>query len=85
MRLKKQQKIKPSPNSKTKIMNVIINGTKKEFLKPITLTELVGQYCSNPKHVIAEVNGQIIHASLWSKNTISDGDSIELVTFVGGG
>ncbi len=66
-------------------MNITINGTQKQYSDPVLLQELVSQYCKNPKHVIAEVNGEIISSSNWAQRSIADGDTIELVGFVGGG
>ncbi len=66
-------------------MRITINGNEKELTAPIALGELVGQYCANTKHVIAEVNGEIIGAAQWTDRPIKEGDSIELVSFVGGG
>lgn len=66
-------------------MKVTINGTSKELNQTLLLSDLVNQYCKNPKHVIAEVNGEIINASQWSQKSVTDGDAIELVGFVGGG
>ena len=66
-------------------MKVTINGISKELNQALLLTDLVNQYCKNPKHVIAEVNGEIINASQWSQKSVTDGDAIELVGFVGGG
>lgn len=66
-------------------MNIIINGTSKKYPNPVLLAELVSQYCKNPNHVIAEVNGEIISSAQWGECHIADGDSIELVGFVGGG
>ena len=66
-------------------MKITINGTQKEYANPVPIQELVSQYCKNPKHVIAEVNGEIIGASQWGQRSIADGDAIELVSFVGGG
>ncbi len=66
-------------------MKIKINGTEKEFSKPIPLQELVSQFCKNSQHVIAEVNGEIISVTQWKDKSIADGDSIELVSFVGGG
>lgn len=66
-------------------MKIKINGTEKEYSNPIPLQELVNQFCKNTKHVIAEVNGEIVAADAWSKRTIQSGDAIELVSFVGGG
>jgi thiamine biosynthesis protein ThiS len=66
-------------------MKVTINGTSKEYANSVPIQELVSQYCKNPKHVIIEVNGEIINASQWQQRSIADGDAIELVSFVGGG
>lgn len=66
-------------------MTITINGTQKQYPNPVLLQELVSQYCKNPKHVIAEVNGEIIKSSHWAHRSIADGDTIELVGFVGGG
>lgn len=66
-------------------MKITLNGTAKELPQPVLLTDLVNQYCKNPKHIIAEVNGEIIKSSQWTQKSITDGDTIELVGFVGGG
>lgn len=66
-------------------MNITVNGTPKQYPSPIPLAELVGQFCKNPKHVIAEVNGEILRSSQWAGRSIAEGDTIELVGFVGGG
>ncbi|MBF0490230.1 MAG: sulfur carrier protein ThiS [Candidatus Omnitrophica bacterium] len=66
-------------------MKVTINGTVKELPNISYLSEIVTQYCKEPKHVITEVNGQIIPANLWGNTALKDGDTIELVAFVGGG
>jgi sulfur carrier protein len=66
-------------------MKITINGNSKELSEPIALDQLVSQFCKNSKHVIAEVNGEILRAPQWSQKTVADGDVIELVSFVGGG
>ena len=66
-------------------MNVTINGTAKELSPSAHLLDVVTQFCKEPKHIITEVNGQIIVSSHWGTTTIKDGDIIELVAFVGGG
>ena len=67
------------------LMKITVNGTEKVLNNPIGLPELVGQFCKNARNVIAEVNGEILTSSQWSGKTIKDGDTIELVSFVGGG
>ena len=66
-------------------MKIILNGQTKECPESIRLKGVVEQFCQDTRHVIAEVNGTIIKNTQWSQRTLSDGDTIELVNFVGGG
>jgi len=66
-------------------MKITINGTPKELTDNIFLSDIVTQFCKQPNTVITEVNGQIIASPNWSQTTIKEGDTIELVAFVGGG
>ena len=66
-------------------MKITINGQTKDLTNAQNIAELVSQFCKVPKNVIAEINGGIVPSSDWAKTTLKDGDTIELVTFVGGG
>ena len=66
-------------------MKLIINGTSKDFSSVKNLTEIVNSFCKESRHVIAELNGSIIPSDQWAKISLKDGDTLELVTFVGGG
>ena len=66
-------------------MKVTINGTPKEFKDLSYLSDIVTQFCKEPKHIITEINGHIIPSDLWANTALKDGDTIELVAFVGGG
>lgn len=66
-------------------MNITINGKLNKFTENLSLAQLISEFCKNPKHVIAEVNESIIKTPLWETTQLKDGDSIELVSFVGGG
>jgi sulfur carrier protein len=66
-------------------MKVIINGTSKEFTNNTLLSDIVTQFCKEPKHIITEVNGTIVPSNAWDNTSIKDNDTIELVAFVGGG
>ena len=66
-------------------MKIILNGQPKEFSQAPRLKNVVEQFCRDTRHVIVEVNGSIIQNTQWSERTLSDGDTIELVNFVGGG
>jgi len=66
-------------------MDIIINGTTQQLTPAKSLSEIVSSFCKQPKHVITELNGTIIPADQWANTSLKDGDSLELVTFVGGG
>ncbi|MBF0570908.1 MAG: sulfur carrier protein ThiS [Candidatus Omnitrophica bacterium] len=66
-------------------MNIIINGTSRQLNSTRNLSDIVSAYCKQSRHVIAELNGCIIPPEQWGQTSLKDGDTLELVTFVGGG
>jgi thiamine biosynthesis protein ThiS len=66
-------------------MNIIINGTSRQLTSAKNLSDIVGTFCKESKHVITELNGAIVPSEKWAQTNLQDGDALELVTFVGGG
>ena len=66
-------------------MYITLNGQKKEVSPSQNLREVVGRFSQNSAVLIAEVNGTIIKKAQWDAVGVNDGDTIELVSFVGGG
>ena len=66
-------------------MKITINGKEKEYDSGLSLNDLVSQSSKTPKRVIVEVNGNILKNDVWDTTSVQEGDTIELVTFVGGG
>jgi sulfur carrier protein len=66
-------------------MNILINGKSQQLTSAQNLTDIVNSFCKQPKHVITELNGNIVPADRWAQTSLKDGDALELVTFVGGG
>lgn len=66
-------------------MTVTINGQQRELSGEPSLNEIVQQFCQSTQRVIAELNGEIVNNPRWDEIIIRDGDSLELVSFVGGG
>lgn len=66
-------------------MKLIINGQKRAYDNVRSLQDLISQISQKPEHVIAELNEKIVKRDNWTETDIKDGDTIELVTFVGGG
>ena len=63
----------------------MINGYSKDIENNQRLDSVITSFSRSPKRVIAEVNGQLIKFALWSQLTLQEGDTVELVTLVGGG
>ncbi len=66
-------------------MKIMLNGKQKEISSPMSLKNLVEQFCKNTNHVIAELNGAIVKNHQWADRILKEGDALELVNFVGGG
>lgn len=65
-----------------------INGVEKQFPAgqlPSTMTELLEQLDIKAATVVAEVDGQIVECKKFTETNLRNGQSIELVRFVGGG
>ncbi|MBN1507525.1 MAG: sulfur carrier protein ThiS [Sedimentisphaerales bacterium] len=65
-----------------------INGEARHFSPdemPATLAGLVEKLGLVAATVVAEVDGRIVRPGEFSRTAISDGQSIELVKFMGGG
>jgi thiamine biosynthesis protein ThiS len=66
-------------------MNLTINGKQESIEKPLTLEALVAAKNLCPEKIVVEHNLRIVARGDWSKVTLGDKDSIEIVSFVGGG
>ncbi len=64
-----------------------INGVKKEFPAglPSSVAELLEQLDIKAATVVAEIEGDIIESKKFAEAKLHNGQSIELVRFVGGG
>ncbi len=65
-----------------------INGVDKQFpvgQLPSTVAELLEQLDIKAATVVAEVDGQIVEHKKFAETKLCNGQSIELVRFVGGG
>jgi thiamine biosynthesis protein ThiS len=66
-------------------MRLQINGEKREFDDVFDVASLVVVLGLNPRKVAVERNLEIVPRSLFASTRIVDGDTIEIVNFVGGG
>ena len=63
---------------------VKVNGTELDIAGK-TLAEYLETTNYDRKRIAPELNGDIVPKSQYSETVLSDGDSIEIVSFVGGG
>ena len=63
---------------------VKING-KELNVAGKTITEYLATTNYDPKRIAVERNGAIVFKSKYDETLLHDGDSIEVVSFVGGG
>tara|TARA_Y100001968_G_scaffold254091_1_gene239879 strand:- start:1411 stop:1620 length:210 start_codon:yes stop_codon:yes gene_type:complete len=69
-------------------MNLTINGEPTVITcedKPVNMHTLITKLGYHPKLIVIEFNGTILESNYWQESYIKDGDSIEIVTIVGGG
>lgn len=66
-------------------MRLHINGEDKDFLEVSTLAQLVEKLGAKSDRVAIELNRNIVPRRDWDSTAVKDGDSLEIVHFVGGG
>lgn len=66
-------------------MRLQINGDAAEYADALSLAELISVLEMPAERVAAMVNGQVIARDRREAHALSDGDTVELLTFAGGG
>jgi len=67
------------------LMRVKINGEDREVNDGLTLTALLESLQIRPGRVVVERNRDIVPREDYSATSIMEGDTLEIVHFVGGG
>ena len=69
-------------------MNLQVNGDPRRLepaSSPASLVSVIEALGQDPRVVVVEHNGLIVPRSQWEAATVCDGDTLEIVTIVGGG
>ena len=66
-------------------MHLIVNGKELDFSSGSTVRQLVEQLQLADRPVAVERNGQIVSHTIFDQTELAEGDSLEVVTLVGGG
>ena len=65
-------------------MTVKVNGQDRDVQPGTSVRQLIEQHNLAPQKVAVELNRRLIRSEKY-ETVLSDGDEIEIVTFVGGG
>jgi len=66
-------------------LQIILNGEAQELTPECTVFQLLENKAVTLKAGVVELNGKILKQELWQSTAISDGDSLEILIFMGGG
>ena len=66
-------------------MTVTVNGETRELPEGSSLRDLVVALGLGERPVAAEVEGEVVPRARHGERILADGESVELVTLVGGG
>ncbi len=66
-------------------MKIRINGKEEAFRKEGTLQNLIEGMGLLPARIVIEYNREIVLRDRWPQIVLKEGDTVEIVSFVGGG
>lgn len=66
-------------------MQVTVNGRQESQELGTTVAQLLEKLSLEPRRVAIEMNRQILPRARYGETALSDGDTLEIVTLVGGG
>ena len=64
---------------------ITVNGDPYEISGPLSVTGLLAKLDIDPRRVAVEHNLVVVKRDAYDWTTVSEGDEIEVVNFVGGG
>jgi len=66
-------------------LKINLNKKEKRLPENLSLNDLISLLKLNSKGIVLEVNLDIIKKENWKNFILKDGDSVEIITFMGGG
>jgi thiazole synthase len=64
---------------------ITVNGEPRRISSPATVADLLRHLQLDPRTVVVELNRHIIRRPHLTETELAEGDTVELVHFVGGG
>ena len=68
-----------------RVVNLTINGDARAIDNARTVAQLLDALALDPRTVVVELNRIIIRRPVIATTPVADGDTVEIVHFVGGG
>lgn len=66
-------------------MRITVNGNEQYLAKGSNIRALLEMVGIHPEQVVTEYNGTILSPQQYNDTFLNDGDTVELIQFVGGG
>jgi len=66
-------------------LELMVNGETRRIPAPATALDLLAHLGLDPRTVVVELNREIVRRPRLHDTSLADGDTVELVHFVGGG
>ena len=66
-------------------MRVTVNDEPRQLTDGATVADLVAMLGLGPRRIAVEVNRAVVSRAAYGACTLSDGDAVEIIHFVGGG
>ena len=72
-------------SSKPPHLRITLNGDPYDLDQPLSVQELLERLNIDPRRVAVEHNMVIVRRAAFAATLVGDGDTVEIVNFVGGG
>lgn len=66
-------------------MQIMINGISQDLVQQQLLSDFLAAKGIAPERVVVEINRLIVKREHFVSTTLNEGDSVEIIRFVGGG
>jgi thiamine biosynthesis protein ThiS len=66
-------------------LTIVVNGNRTDIAEGSGISDLIKSLGLDTERVAVELNKRIVRRADWGSTTISEGDKVEIVHFVGGG
>ena len=74
-----------NPSERSDKLNIRVNGQIENVEHNTTIIDILNQKSLNPENVVVEYNLNIVKSDLWNNTILKENDSLEVLSFVGGG